>query len=94
MDPQPGLPSDARVALSGVVTDGDSHAPIRDVVVEVGNGPDAGRMKVTDAMGEFRFRHLKTGRFVVSFSRDGYQSSHPSLFLTADKHIKIELFKR
>jgi hypothetical protein len=94
LTPRPGPPSDAEVTLSGVVTDFNSHEPVPDVVVEVLDGPDAGRRKLTDEGGAFRLKNLKTGRFRMSFSREGYQNTYQSVFLTADKEIEIQLYQR
>ena len=94
MPPQPGPPSDDRVALNGTVSDGRNNERIPDVLVEVLNGPDAGRRTTTDQNGVFTLAALRTGRFEVGFSRNEYQSSRLSIFIIVDKVMDFKLWRK
>ena len=65
-------PDPAQSAISGVVTDGSSHAPLRGVTVSL-HGP-ASTAAVTDSKGRFVFRRLKAGSYSLIAERGGYGS--------------------
>ena len=68
------------VAVSGVVVDAATGAPIADAVVEVSVGgrlirTDAGRPRTSDARGRFVFEGLPPGDLAVHASATGFLSS-------------------
>jgi len=64
-DPDPG-----QSAISGVVADGTTHAPLQGVTVSL-YGP-ASIAAVTDSKGRFVFRHLKAGSYRLTAEKGGY----------------------
>ena len=65
-------PDPAQSAISGVVTDGSSHAPLRGVTVSLYG--QVSTAAVTDSKGRFVFRRLKAGSYALITERGGYGS--------------------
>lgn len=64
----------ARSAISGVVTDGTTHTPLRGVTVALSG---ASMATVTDSKGRFVFRYLKGGSYGLTVEKAGYARVRP-----------------
>lgn len=84
--PQPGT-----LALSGRVTDGDTHAAVIGASVTILDGKDANTSTVTDNGGSFRFDGLSIGGFTVRVREQGYDSAFQSVTLVADTSIAMSM---
>ena len=64
------------------------------MLVEVLNGPDAGLRTTTDQNGGFTLADLRTGRFEIGISKNGYQTSRLSIFIIVDKVMDFKLWRK
>jgi len=62
--PPPGLAN-----LYGVVSDLSTGQPLSGVLVELGGAPTQ-----TDSSGGYAFPNIQPGDYVITFSKDGYQT--------------------
>ena len=56
-------------SLYGIVTDGSTGQPLSGVLVELGGAPTQ-----TDSSGGYAFPNIQPGDYVITFSKDGYQT--------------------
>lgn len=89
--PPPTTPTAATFTLSGrVTTSAPSLVPLSGVVVQVVDGPMAGRSTKTDEAGEFRLTGL-VGVITVLASSPGYESQRLSVDVTDARNIRLTL---
>jgi hypothetical protein len=78
-----------RSTLSGIISDSVSRKPLASATVLVVDGPDAGRMALTDESGFYSLAALLQGSFTVRVMRGGYEAAEAVATLTSDLHLDI-----
>lgn len=91
----PGSPSAARLALGGKVLEAATRVGIADALVEIVEGPNAGRSTRTSADGSFRLDDMERGSFTVRASHPEAQpQSTPTALTAGDAQISLVLRPR
>ena len=76
----PPSPTDASGAVSGVVTDAETHHPVAGVNVQLGPPPQPGSTRLgnmfTDANGRFVFTSVPAGNYFINAIKAGYADGH------------------
>jgi Carboxypeptidase regulatory-like domain/Bacterial Ig-like domain (group 2) len=80
-----------RFRLSGVITDSGNQRGVEGVLVEILNGPDAGRSTRTDANGAYSFADVVAGTFTVRVSKQPYEAVERQVTVSADTTLSIAL---
>ncbi|MGV3528465.1 MAG: carboxypeptidase-like regulatory domain-containing protein [Flavisolibacter sp.] len=82
-----------KLDLSIGVKAGDTHLPLRDVVVSVVSHQTKEKKQVTtSADGSYYFDNLKTGNYKVIFEKDGYKSLiKDTVFIREDENFQISV---
>lgn len=69
-------------------------ADIGGAVVEIVDGPDAGRQTLTDERGRWALQGLKEGRITVRVTAEGFAPAERTLDLTADTELPFAMSRR
>jgi hypothetical protein len=77
--------------LAGRVTDATNSQPINRVEVLVLDGPNAGRLTLTDDAGAYSLTNLAIETFTVRFVKEGYITATRTIALLADTRIDLAL---
>ena len=80
-----------RSTLSGLVTDSASRRGVASAMLQVVDGPNAGRSTLTDETGFYSLPALVQGSFVVRITRSGYEPAEPAITLAADEHFDASI---
>ncbi|RZL11060.1 MAG: TonB-dependent receptor, partial [Pedobacter sp.] len=77
----------AQFTISGTVTDNGSNAPLAGATVRIQNISATG----TDASGNYKFKPLKGGNYLLEFSFVGYLPVQKEVRLSQDQMVNISL---
>jgi hypothetical protein len=88
--PTPPTPPPAAIfTVAGVVSEDPDRVPISGGVVQVVDGPNAGRSSTTDGNGYYSIPGLRTGSFTVRATKSGYRTTDRGLTLANDTRVDI-----
>lgn len=77
--------------LVGTILDADNNQPLAGVLVQVLDGPNAGRSTQTGGTGSYSLTGLVEGSFTVQFSRTSYTTATRGVTLSADTRVDLSL---
>ena len=83
------LPSAAQADVFGVVADAETEGPVVAATVGVVDGAGRVRGRATGSEGEFVYRGLPAGRYLLRVSAVGYQTRADTLVLEAGDRIDL-----
>jgi hypothetical protein len=75
--------------LSGHVSDSTSSKGVPSAMVQIVDGPNAGRSAVTDESGFYSLPSLMQGNFTVRVTRGGYETTEAAAALSADTRLDL-----
>lgn len=81
-------------SLRGAIYEAKSFAGLPGAVVEVREGPDAGRTARTDSAGSFAFTGLTGGLVVLRATKPNYYSADVEVLLDGDKGLNVVSLRR
>ncbi|MGH9410956.1 MAG: carboxypeptidase regulatory-like domain-containing protein [Vicinamibacterales bacterium] len=77
--------------LTGQVTDSITGTTISGATVSIADGPNAGRLATTDALGNYSLTSLQQSSFTVSASASNYTSQSKGVTLTSNEMLTFQL---
>lgn len=87
-------PAPTAFALTGLVTDATTSAPIAGAAVSIldpAPHPNAGRSTTTDASGRYNFAALQRSGFTISATIDDYNSAQSPVTLASDQTANLQI---
>jgi hypothetical protein len=79
------------LSVNGTVTDGTSGGILPNISMQITNGANAGKSVTTDGSGNYTFRGLSPGSFILSASNEAYVTVAKSVSLSANTRVDFVL---
>jgi hypothetical protein len=87
----PPAPTPPTWSLTGKLIDDEKQSPVKDGVVEVVDGQDAGRTSRTGEDGAFQFEGLREGQFSIRATAEEFEPQTRQISLTANQVAEFKL---
>ena len=83
MQPAQQAPAAGTGVIQGIVSDANTHEPLKKAQVTLAGGTQSAPPAVTDASGRFVFRQLPAGSYWLSASKSGYDAAQSTFGMDA-----------